>query len=248
MPNSYFDSVKPRLFAHRGLVAVVNVDENTIPAFISALEYGATHLESDTQSTKDGHAVLLHDSDLRRVAGIDAAIHELTLAEVRNVKLSNGGAIPTLTEALQQLPTARFNLDVKSKLAIEPTIRAIEELKAHDRVLLSSFANPIRKKVLRGLSAPVVTSASQSIVIGAFLSHTLLFGLGFSKIVAGVDAFQIPTGKAGIRFTSSTFIQRLKKNGTEVHFWTINDPVEAKRLVALGADGIVSDRVDLMKL
>ena len=34
---------------------------------------------------------------------------------------------------------------------------------------------------------------------------------------------------------------------TEVHFWTINDPDEMRRLIELGADGIVSDRVDLFE-
>jgi glycerophosphoryl diester phosphodiesterase len=40
----------------------------------------------------------------------------------------------------------------------------------------------------------------------------------------------------------------VKKHGAEVHFWTINDPAEMKRLVAAGASGIVTDRADLAVL
>jgi len=248
MESKYFDPPKPRLFAHRGLADPLGLDENTIGAFKSALASGATHLESDTQATKDGHAVLLHDEDLRRVAGIDAAIHELDLSEAQALKLRRGGTIPTLSEAFSQLPDARFNLDVKTKRAIEPTVRAIEEQQAHDRVLLSSFANPIRKETLRRLSRSVATSASQSVVIAAYLSHKLLFGAGLARILSSVNALQIPTAKGPIRFASKRFIENLHQHDTEVHFWTINDPADAARLLELGADGIVSDRVDLMNL
>ena len=246
--SGYFDTLQPRLFAHRGLALRSGLDENTIPAFQEALQFGATHLESDTQATKDGHALLLHDSDLRRIAGLDARVEELTLAEISEIRLANGGQIPTLTQALQELPGAKFNLDVKTKAAIEPTVSAIEAQAAHDRVLLSSFSNPIRLKSLAGLSRPVATSASQSIVISAYLSHKLFFGLGFGRIVREVQAFQIPTGKGPIRFAEQGFIRRLQRHQTEVHFWTINDPQQAAELIGLGADGIVSDRVDLMNL
>jgi len=245
---SYFDTPQPRLLAHRGLAQRSGLDENTIPAFLEALEFGATHLESDTQATKDGHALLLHDSDLSRVAGIDAAVEELTLEQVSQIRLANGGQIPTLAQALRELPEAKFNIDVKTRAAIEPTVHAIEQANAHERVLLSSFSNPIRRKSLSGLSRSVATSASQSIVIAAYLSHKILLGLGFGRIVRDVHAFQIPTAKGPINFADPAFIRRLQLHQTEVHFWTINNPQEANKLIAMGADGIVSDRVDLMNL
>ena len=158
----YFDAPKPRLFAHRGLAQHADLDENTIPAFQAALDHGATHLESDTQATADDVAVLFHDEDLSRVAGIDAKVRELSLSELKSTRLKNGGEIPTLAEALETLPGARFNLDIKTRPAISPTIEAIETLQAHDRVLVSSFSNPIRKSALTGLSRPIATSGSLS--------------------------------------------------------------------------------------
>ena len=243
----YFDPPKPRLFAHRGLAQRDNLDENTIAAFQAALDHGATHLESDTQATSDGVAVLFHDEDLFRVAGVQAKVGELSLSELKAIKLENGGEIPTLLEALDALPDARFNLDIKTKPAISPTIQAIEALQAHDRVLVSSFSNPIRRSALAGLSKPIATSGSLSTVLGAWLSHTLLFGAGFSAIVKNVHAFQIPVRRGPINFATKGFISRAQRHQTEVHYWTINDPTEMQRLLALGADGIVSDRVDLFE-
>ena len=248
MAKDYFTTPKPRLLAHRGLALPLQLDENTIPAFQAALEHGATHLESDTQATKDGHAVLLHDSDLRRVAGIDAAISELTLEEVRAIRLANNGVIPTLYDALTHFPTAFFNLDIKTKAAIDPTIRAIEDAKANKRVLVSSFSNPTRKSALKKFTEPVATSASASVALAAWFSHTVLFGLGFQRIIANVDALQVPINLGIVDFSQKSFIDRVKRHQTEIHFWTINDPTEMKRLLEAGADGIVSDRVDLFNL
>lgn len=38
----------------------------------------------------------------------------------------------------------------------------------------------------------------------------------------------------------------LKKLGKHVHYWVINDPTEMKRLLELGADGIITDRPDIL--
>lgn len=243
----YFETPKPRLFAHRGLAQHANLDENTLPAFQAALEHGATHIESDTRATADDVAVLFHDEDLRRVAGIDAKVRDLSLAEIKAIRLKNGGEIPTLSEALDALPKAKFNLDIKTKPAISPTIEAIEQALAHDRVLVSSFSNPIRKSALASLTRPIATSGSLSTVLGAWISHKLLFGAGFSAIVKDVHAFQIPVRRGPINFATKSFIARAQKHQTEVHFWTINDLEEMHRLISLGADGIVSDRVDLFQ-
>ncbi len=245
MTKPYFSPAKPRIFAHRGLAHHRGIDENTLEAFAEALRFGATHLESDTQATKDEVAVLFHDEDLKRVAGVDARVSELTLSELQEIPLLAGGRIPTLESALEHFPSAFFNLDIKTRWAINPTIAAIEKHQAHDRVLVSSFSNPVRKSALSSFSRPVATSSSVSVALAAWASNKFLFGLGFSSIVSDVDALQLPVSKGPIRFAEKSLITRAQKHGVEVHFWTINDPDEMKKLIALGADGIVTDRTDL---
>ena len=248
MTKPFFSTDKPRVFAHRGFSQPLGLDENTLDAFSAALQHGATHIESDTQATKDGHAVMFHDDNLLRVAGLDAKISDLSLLEIREIRLSNGGTIPTLLDALSHFPTANFNLDIKTKSAIEPTISAIEEASAHHRVLVSSFSNPTRRAALKKLSQPVATSASASVALAAWASHTLLFGMGFNRIIQGVDALQVPKKFGIATFAKKTFIDRIRSHQKEIHFWTINDPSEMEYLLQLGADGIVTDRVDLFKL
>lgn len=191
--------------------------------------------------------MLFHDEDLRRVAGVDAKVSELTLTELQEIPLIGGGRIPTLDNALENFPSAFFNLDIKTRWAIQPTIAAIEKHQAHDRVLVSSFSNPVRKSALSSFSRPVATSSSVSVALAAWASNKFLFGLGFSRIVSDVDALQLPVSKGPIRFADKSLISRAQKHGVEVHFWTINDPEQMKKLLSLGADGIVTDRADLFQ-
>ena len=245
--TGYFDAPYPRRFAHRGLsLHQAGIDENSIAAIQAAIDQGATHVESDTHATRDGTAVLFHDDDLARVAGVTSQISELSIAELRSIRLNHGSLIPTLSEVFESFPDLHLNLDIKSEQAIAPTVKAIEDHRAHDRVLVSSFSESRRAKALGMLSKPVATSASMRTVVLAWALHRFAFGLGFRALTSNIDAFQIPPSKGPIRFATSSFIRRAKSANNEVHFWTINDPDQMRALIDLGADGIVTDRVDLL--
>lgn len=242
--TAYFDAPTPRLLAHRGLSEhSPEIAENSLEAFQAAMSAGATHIESDVHATKDRVAVLFHDEDLSRIASVNYKIRDLTLKDLKTIRLKGESVVPTLAEGLDL--GVLLNLDIKSKLAISPTVAEIERFEAHQRVLVSSFSSSRRRAALAQLSKPVATSASMREVALAWLSDRM-GGIGFDRIVSGLDAFQIPPEMYGIRFASQSFIQRLAQRGIEVHFWTINDPNTARELLAMGASGIVSDRVDLL--
>jgi len=241
----YFDTARPHLLAHRGLSQhQMGVDENSIAAFEQALLFGATHVESDVHATKDGVAVLFHDDDLERVAGLPLKISELSFSQLQEISLANGSKVPSLKSVLEHFPALRLNLDVKSQPGCAATAEAINEMQAFDRVLVSSFSKSRKLATLKLLDRPVATSAASSEVLGLWLCH-LALGIGFGWIAKNFDAIQIPRSFGPIRLDSKSFIQRARKHGLEVHFWTINDPIQASTLLAKGATGIVSDRVDL---
>jgi glycerophosphoryl diester phosphodiesterase len=243
--DGYFSPALPRIFAHRGFAADQVAAENTIQAFKAALALGATHLETDIQVTKDGVPVLFHDDDLLRVAGLPRKISEVSLTELTGLQLLDGGRIPTLREALVELPEARFNLDLKVWGAVKPAVSLIRELAAENRVLVSSFSDRRRSKALRLFDRPVASSAGSFGVLGLWLASKFRFGWLVRALARPVNALQIPTSKGPIRFDSPAFIGQMKAAGLELHYWTINDAAEMRRLIALGADGIVTDRADI---
>ena len=244
---SYFATTRPHLLAHRGLSQhSTGIDENSMASFEEALKHGATHIESDVHATKDGVAVLFHDDDLARVAGLPLKISELSFAELSELPLANGSKVPSLSQVLRRFPDLRLNLDVKAEAGCEATAKVINQLEAHDRVLVSSFSRARKLATLKLLNKPVATSAASIEVLALWLTH-LMFGLGFRSIARNFDAIQIPRSFGPIRLDTARFISRARSCDLEVHFWTINEPAAGRALLALGATGIVSDRVDLFQ-
>ena len=114
--KQYLSPVAFRFLAHRGLAVAADgalLDENSAAAFARALEVGATHLETDVQASKDGVAVICHDSDLLRIAGVKSKVADLTWQQLSELRLEHGSAMITLEQALSEFKTAKFNIDIK---------------------------------------------------------------------------------------------------------------------------------------
>ena len=85
--------------AHRGLHDS-SFDENSIGAFTRAIPHGYA-IELDVRLTKDEVPVVLHDDKLDRLFGLDGSVSEMSLADLKGLKLPKSGeAVPTLAEVL----------------------------------------------------------------------------------------------------------------------------------------------------
>lgn len=238
----FLAGARPRVFAHRGLA--IDAPENTLLAFLKALNAGATHLETDVQATLDGVAVISHDADLSRVAGRDIQVNQLTVAELRRIDLGHGQCFVSLDELLEAFPDARLNIDVKSDDAVGPTAAAIIRHRATDRVLITSFSENRRRRTA-ALLPGVASSASSSGVVRAVFAAKLGLTRSTRRAVRGLRAVQIPERSNGVRLVTPRVISALHAAGVEVHVWTVNDPRHMSRLLDMGIDGIVTDRTDL---
>ena len=105
------DSERPRLVAHRGVSR--ERPENTLPAFLRALELGADGIELDVHGTKDGVIVVHHDEIPRATAPNrmlqGKRIDALTWDELQGFSVDGAALIPTLTEVLTAM---RGRMDV----------------------------------------------------------------------------------------------------------------------------------------
>lgn len=130
-----------KVVAHRG--ACTEALENSWSAFRTAVEIGADRIELDVHLTADNQIAILHDHDLRRTAGIDRTLRQLTRKEIHeNIKLSNGERVPFLDEVSEELlDKIELNVEIKSE-GIE-IVKAVGDLYAGhrfaDKVIISSF-------------------------------------------------------------------------------------------------------------
>lgn len=86
-------------YAHRGLWSE-QVPENSMAAFARAVQRGYG-IELDVQLSKDKKVVVFHDDSLKRMCGIDRKVSELTVAELKALRLKGTDqTIPLLAEVL----------------------------------------------------------------------------------------------------------------------------------------------------
>ena len=243
MSHPYFETPGPLGFAHRGYSR--EGLENTMTAFRAAADLGFGYLETDVRTTADGVLLAFHDESLDRVAGGGGPVGSLTWRQIREARVGGREAIPTFEELLTQLPGVRLNVDIKDAAGSAELARLLEKHKAHDRVLVTSFSDRRRLNALRRLSAPAASSAG-----GVFTALTVLLApLGLAGMLAGLGRYQclqVPERQGRLRVVTPLFLRRCHRAGLQVHVWTVNDPADMARLLAMGVDGLVSDRGDLL--
>lgn len=253
--TQYFTGPRPRLFAHRG--ASGHAPENTFAAFRRAVEIGVEYAEIDVQMSRDGEIVVIHDDTLERTTNGQGKVSDFTVAELQQFDAGYwfstdnrqtfsfrgvGVAIATLAETLRSFPTLKFTIEIKQD-ASAVADRVLAAIRACDRaedVLLASSHDRIMTHI-RAAAPNLATSLS----VGEMMEFYQRY---LSRQLAGYhppgQALQIPPEHEGLPLVTKETVATAHELGSEVHVWTINDPHEMERLLALGVDGLISDFPD----
>ena len=235
--------------AHRGgaLYAPNLGLENTMTAFGSAVALGFTHLETDVHLTSDGRLVAFHDVRLDRVTDRAGLIRDLPWAKVSEARLGTSEHVPLLTEVLDAWPYINLNVDLKAHGTAGALWRLIEKRGLHDRMCVGSFSQRNITEFRRLARGRVATAAAP---LGVALAR---YGPGWlgAALRTPADVLQVPSSVSVRGHTLTVVTARLVETAhhqaKQVHVWTIDDPAEMHRLLDLGVDGLVSDRIDVLK-
>jgi glycerophosphoryl diester phosphodiesterase len=246
-PDAWRALQGPLLYAHRG--ARLEHPENTLEAFAAALELGADALEIDVHMTRDRHVVVAHDADGARMAGVPQEIRACTLGEVERWDVARGfvsrdgrvrarARVPSLDETLQELPSALLNIDVKQSEPdmLAPLLEVIARHAAEARVLLTSFSSRTTARI-RALGYGGPTGLGRAEAARAVLAPRALL----ERFALRGRRLQVPLRQGPISLDRASLVRKLHAFGIAVDYWVVNDLEQAVRLLALGADGIVTD-------
>jgi glycerophosphoryl diester phosphodiesterase len=237
-----------RLYAHRG--ASAERPENTLVAFERAVEVGVDALEMDVHLTRDGHLIVAHDDTAARTTGVPIAWGELDLGEIRRLDAGwgfvardgtrpfagHGISAPAFEEVLLAFPDVQLNVDLKGERAVAAMLDLLRRHRAEARVTLASFQLRTLAQIRRA-GYEGETSLSQSEVA----SLLAMPGVLWRQLPRTGTAAQVPARQGPIRFDRAAFIAKCHSLGLRVDFWVVDDPDEARRLLALGADGIMTN-------
>ncbi len=225
--------------SHRGNSHIA--PENTIPALESAIMAESDYAEIDIRQTKDGSLVLLHDKNLKRTAGINEFIWELTDEQLHELDVGSwfsfeylNTRIPTLEEVLIHCKDRiKLNIEVKitgkENALEEQLITLLEKHRYEDQcVISSSNYNTLRK--IKELNEDIHTGLILSAVYGDFVDTQY------------IDFFSIR-----YNFASKELVSNAHRAGKEVHVWTVNTAREMERMKSLNVDVIITDHPALAR-
>jgi glycerophosphoryl diester phosphodiesterase len=234
----------PLWIAHRGAGKLA--PENTLAAFRVGASHGYRAFECDVKLSADGVPFLLHDATLERTTTGRGPAGALAWSELARL---DAGAWHSRAFAGEPVPRlagiARFclrnayalNIEIKPSPGSEAeTGRVVAELAArlwHDAaappLLLSSF----QRAALEGARA-AAPALPRALLLESLIDASVADALALGCVAIVAASAQI----------DAAALARIHAAGLKSLVYTVNDPAEARRLVGLGIDGIITDAVD----
>ena len=235
--NMYGNGVNKNIetIAHRGYVA--KGVENSIEALEGATEVGADYVEFDIILTKDNKFVVMHDYNLKRLAGLNKRVQDMNFNEVVGLTIKQGdftSKIPSLEEFVNKAKELNMNLVIELKPhGAEPSnyidilIGEIKRLKLENYKFMS-----LNSKVMEELETKVPNLETGYVI-------PLQFG-NFHH--SNIDFFVIEDFSYRDRL-----VEQARKENKQVFVWTINNPALITKYLQSPADGIITDEPELIK-
>ena len=235
--NMYGNGVNKNIetIAHRGYVA--KGVENSIEALEGVAEIGADYVEFDIILTKDNKFVVMHDYNLKRLAGVNKRVQDMNFDEVVGLTIKQGdytSKIPSLEEFINKAKELNMNLVIELKPHgaeppnyIDILIDEVKRLKLENYKFMS-----LNSKVMEELETKVPTLETGYVI-------PLQFG-NFHH--SNVDFFVIEDFSYRDRL-----VEQARKENKQVFVWTINNPALITKYLQSPADGIITDESELVK-
>jgi glycerophosphoryl diester phosphodiesterase len=230
---------RPLVLAHRG--ARLQAPENTVPAFLLALELGADGVELDVRATADGVAVCIHDGRLERTTNGRGPARQHVWSELRALDAGGwfapafrGTRLCTLAEALAALRDARLvNVELKGRPRSghgweERIVQNVQESGMESRVLFSSFQ-----------LTPLLRLKRLGCTRLAWLHGP---GVPWQVAVAVAGLLHLEGLHPHRRACTARYVREAASRGIRVIPWTVNDLAEARRLAGFLVAGLITDR------
>lgn len=228
---------EPVVVSHRAVTGVNGV-QNTIPALEDTARYRPDFVEMDIQETKDRQFVVIHDTNLKELAGIDRRVPDMTLAELQAVTLSENG-LEAKIPAFDEFLTAAKQMDQRLLIEIKTNPEDSSDLVT---IFLEKYAETIKSEhhMIHSLTYNVVQqikAQEPTIPIGYVLPFNIV-----GPPIMDVDFFTMEYSTLNANFVNSAH-----KDGKKVMAWTVNDEDSMTRMMYYGVDGIITDHVDLLE-
>lgn len=217
---------------------VTEAVENTMDAVQVALQQGADYIEIDVQESKDGQLFLCHDTNLKRLTGMNVNTKDLTYEELQALDLSffkqgtlKGTQIPLLEEVIKEVKnqSAILNIEIKVNTTMESivpkVVSLIEKYDFEKQCVISSLNYDVLQEVHK---------------------HNRSIKVGYLMYLLTGDLDKLNVDFIGLEesIVTKDIVNQAHHLGMEVYVWTVNTPSQMQRFMQMGVDNIITDGVE----
>jgi len=207
--------------------------ENTLLAFEQAHVSGADAVEFDIHLTKDDHLICYHDFTIE-----EKKIRNMTLADIKSIKLPEEQKIPTFEEIVQLFKDKLyFNIEIKAPEAVYPVLDIIKDHSLVERCVISSF-DYTALKVAKGYNTAMLYIKPWGKIEKAKALECKTLHPFYGKVPLRMGFFA--------KLVLNHHVNLALKYGFAVNPWTVNSAKDALSLARKGVTGIITDDTPLI--
>lgn len=221
------------VYAHRGFEE--NALENSFESFDAALLAGCPQVELDVRKSSDGVFYVVHDADLKSVAGQKGAIGRMTSAELDAVIMKNGEKVHSLEEIIDRYGTQMMYLVEfkEDESDIEPFVQV---LKKHPAAAANVQVQSFYDGVIHRIHERFPNMHTQLLInepadVDRALAMDWLDALAIDQAII-----------------SENRIRKIHEAGKECWIWTVDNPDNIRRFLSWGADGVITNLTSAVEI
>ena len=260
-PFAISENSRPLIIAHGGAKDLF--PENTMVAFDGSVAIGIDMLEIDVCLTKDDVLITHHDKTIDSMTDGTGNIRDYTFDELKVFNFGHGFkdldgdnpysdtivSVTKLSDVFTKYPNLLYNVEIKNsgetgEKAAYILYELIKEYNLFDKILVPSFDDDTINHFREITGNSVFTSSASDETKKYIYYHlaqmdNLVFDIKY-------EAMQLPLSNSGVNLATKAIINDAHRRNIAVHYWTIDDKETMRELILMGADGIITDRPDLM--
>ncbi|TDL77984.1 glycerophosphodiester phosphodiesterase [Peribacillus frigoritolerans] len=250
---------RPLIIAHQGGDGMA--PGNTLAAFSLSEKLEVDMLEMDVHLSKDGEVVVIHDDTVDRTTNGTGSVKDMSLEQLKQLDAgyhfvgpdgthpyrNKGVTIPTMDEIFTTFPGYPMTIELKTAdlLLADKMADLIKKHNMTDKVIIASFYDEALNYFIEASDGKVPVSSPSEATRNFVIAHKLFVErlIPMNKYTA----VQIPMRASGLDLTSERIVKSLHNRNIAVQYWTINDEDSVRKLVEIGADGIMTDHPNFVK-
>jgi len=227
----------PLVISHRG-VSNKNGVQNTVQSLEKTAQLKPDLIEMDVQETKDGQFVMMHDANLKNLAGINVRPQDLTLEELTGLDISENGyrtKISSFDDYLNRANELHQRLLIEIKTSKKDSPQMMERFLEKYGSIIKQYGHQMQSLDYHVIDQ--VLKYDSTIPAYFILPYNSIFpktkATGYTMEYSTLDEY---------------FVTKLWYTEQKLYVWTVNGSEAFDKAVRLGADGMITDDLEMVQL